>query len=194
MFKPSLYIKTGAGFGRQFIVTDDSHIGKTTMEILHVLLKRLFLPGGTGVRRRFTILCTPAGIDDMAAPRNCNRPRRWSLPTGPHSRPRYCSPGVPLRRSDGTGRYIRPCFPAAARPFETGFVCQARISAPLTSRPSGVAVQWMTRYFSFPITHRLPLHQRPPGTVLSPPSSPDRRPGPVQVCRIPPCRYCSHRR
>ncbi len=22
----------------------------------------------------------------------------------------------------------------------------------------------MTRYFSFPITHRLPLHQRPPGT------------------------------
>ena len=60
-------MKTGAGFGRQFIVTDDSHIWKTTMEILHVLLKRLFLPGGTGVRRRFTILCTPTGIDDMAA-------------------------------------------------------------------------------------------------------------------------------
>ncbi len=88
------------------------------------------------------------------------------------------------RRSTPPFRWNRSVYPTCfqpRRPFEHGVrMPGARISAPLTSRPSGVAVQWMTRYFSFPITHRLPLHQRPPGTVLSPPSSPDSASRPVE--------------
>ena len=47
---------------------------------------------------------------------------------------------------------IANLLPTSA-PWLTGEVCQRRISAPVTSRPQGVAVQWITRYRNVPISY-----------------------------------------
>lgn len=119
------------------------------MEVFYVFFQCFHLSGCPGVFWRFAVPTYTTGINYMPADSIvtgspvCNLPR--------------VNIGIfivlyqPFNRSIQVEQICISYSFQPRPPLEVGFVCHAFMSAAVTSRPSGVAVQWITKYCNFAI-------------------------------------------